>query len=163
VADPDAALTANHVVLTDEAVVADPDARVRNAAEVVDVQHGAVHDERALTDADAVRTGVEVDGLVDVRTVLQLDVRREPDADAALDGRGAPHREDRAVGNDSRGDAGDRRDPPECAAHGLLQRIARRARRLAPDVEPEAPEQRVVHGGRPARQADLAFLARCGW
>src|SRR3972149_6342466 len=66
VADLDAPLAADHRVLANQAVATDADARVRKVAEVVYVQHGAVHDDRAGADLDPRRARMQVDALVEV-------------------------------------------------------------------------------------------------
>ena len=96
-----------------------------------------MHDQGVAADADAVRAGVEVDALIDVRALLQRDVAREPEPDTPFDGRQAVHLQNETIGGGTDGDAQRRRDPPERAGDSLFEDVPRRRGRLPPHVKAE--------------------------
>src|SRR5690606_18264338 len=58
IADGHAALPADDAVFPDQAIAPDRNVALRHVAEVVDVQHGAMHDDGVGADADATGRGV---------------------------------------------------------------------------------------------------------
>jgi hypothetical protein len=99
------------------------------------MQNGAVHDDRALADPDAVRAGVQVDALVDVCAVIERDVVCVPQSHAALDGGQTVHSEYQAIGHCTYRHAERGWDPARAADHDLFEQVTPGAVGLSSQVE----------------------------
>lgn len=131
----DAALAADDRVFTDQTLAANGDAGVREVAEVVDMEDGAVHHDGVGSDFNPAGTGVQVSALIQVSTVPEADVIGEAQTDAIFDGRPAVHAQDEAVKEATQANADDGRNPAEEEIYGLFKDIAAETGGLAGEVE----------------------------
>lgn len=137
IADVHAALAADDGVFADQALAADGDAGVREVAEVVDMEDGAVHHDGVGSDFNPAGTGVQVSALIQVSTVPEADVIGEFQTDAIFDGGPAVHAQDEAVKEAAQANANDGGNPAEEEIYGLFEDIAAETGGLAGEVEPE--------------------------
>jgi hypothetical protein len=111
------------------------DERVRQVTEVVDVQDGAMHDVRILTDGDASGTSVQVGSLVKIAPITKVYVVGIAETNATLDGGHTIHMQDRPIEYRPEPNADDARDPSGNGHRGLFEYIAPQAARLSADIQ----------------------------
>ncbi len=136
VSDRDAALTAQHVHFADQAICTDADERVRQVTEVVDMQHGAMHDKRIVADFDTIRTCMQINALIQVRVAPKPNLVGIPNSDTVLNSSDAVHLYQEAITQRPDANTEDGWYPTDQKESELLDNVAKRTARLPSNIQP---------------------------
>lgn len=135
ISDRDAPLTAQDIHLPDQTVGPDMDEGVGQVAEVVDMQHRTVHDERIITDLNAVRTGMQIDAVVKIHISPESDVIGKANSDIILDRSNAIHSHEKAIAQRPQSDTEKGWHPANQQKYQLFDCIPEGIARLPANVE----------------------------
>src|SRR6185295_16315550 len=90
-------LPSNDGVFADQAVRPNPNARIWQVPEIIDMQNSSMHDQCVWANFDSITAGMKIDPLIQIRPLAQPDIARKPQPHAIFNRRVAVHLQNQAI------------------------------------------------------------------